>query len=85
MNNLFFLGLEAQRTERVHDGRFKLSPIHSVNKHLIGVEDDMNAKTEKIWKQRIWVKIPKKNGTWKGVNKGDELIGTYLKKITRFI
>ena len=41
----------------------------------------MNAKAEQDMEKGIWVKIPKKNGTWKGVNPGDELIGTYLKKL----
>jgi hypothetical protein len=40
-----------------------------------------NDKSDKDMEQKIWVKIPKKNGTWKGVNAGDELIGTYLKKL----
>ena len=40
-----------------------------------------NIKADKDMEQKIWVKIPKKNGTWKGVNIGDELVGTYLKKL----
>ena len=40
-----------------------------------------NDKSDKNMEKKIWVKIPKKNGTWKGVNAGDELIGTYLKKL----
>ncbi len=41
----------------------------------------MNAKADNETEQKIWVKIPKKSGTWKGINPGDELIGTYIKKL----
>jgi hypothetical protein len=41
----------------------------------------MSVKTDKDMEKKIWVKIPKKNGTWKGVNTGDELTGIYLKKL----
>ena len=39
------------------------------------------SKNDKNMEQKIWVKIPKKRGTWKGINPDDELIGTYLKKL----
>jgi hypothetical protein len=40
-----------------------------------------NVKADKDMETKIWVKIPKKTGNWKGINAGDELIGTYLKKL----
>jgi hypothetical protein len=40
-----------------------------------------NDKVDKDMEQGIWVKIPKKNATWKGVKIGDKLIGVYLKNL----
>ena len=40
-----------------------------------------NVKSDNDMEEKIWVRIPKKSGTWKGINPGDELIGTYLKKL----
>jgi predicted DNA-binding protein len=40
-----------------------------------------SVKSDKDMETKIWVKIPKKTGNWKGINAGDELIGTYLKKL----